>query len=916
MELEEALDAADTAIFAKTTRRLKNVERAIFHGAWQGQTYSEIASQHGYTGEYLSQDVGPKLWKLLSDALSERVCKTNFQSALERWFRSNNAQSLYSDPTGARRHDWGEAPDISIFYGRERELHTLTTWVEQERCRLLLVVGMGGIGKTSLATKLAYQLQSQFTTVCWRSLYNAPTLSSLLPDLIQVCSQESDTAMAGSTTDDRISQLLRHLNDQRCLLILDNVEAILQSGNAGCQAGNYRSQYEDYQQLFERIGTSVHQSCLVLTSREKPASIAYLGADSQPIRLFPLMGLDVASSHRLFDAKALSASLDGRAKLVEIYTGNPLALKIVATTIDELFDRDIDRFLVSETFIFDEIRQLFDHQFDRLSEREQTVMYWLAIERALVSLTDLRDEIIPPISTTELIETLKSLGRRCLIEQSQGKFAQQAAIVEYVTERLIKQVVIELQERNVDNFNHKIPLWWTHPLLKALSPEHVRTGQRLQILQPIVDRLILQFGSIDNLVQHLQAIVSSLQASNRYLYNYGGGNLFNLCQHLQIDLSGYDFSHLAMWQVDLQGMTLHDVNFTGADLSRSLFTKTFGRVYASAISSDACTLATSDDSGAIWLWRISDQQPIGRLVGHTNFAWSLMFTPNDQILISAGQDGKIGIWDLNTQEHQYWLKVDDLPVHSVAYLETQELLASGHSNGCVRLWSLQTGQEIAAWNTYDEGVYKSALPVQFSPDGRILAIGSRNGAVQLWNTSDWQLATTLTASPNQFFYALAFSYDGRLLVGGGNHELFVWDVATGEVRHRLQGHQNRLVALVASPNSQILASGSVDSKIKIWDLTNGQLIKTIADHSDWIWSLQFSPTVNALISSCADQSVRFWDLTTWKCLQVWKGYNNQIWALTFNADGSKLVTGSQDGCVPSRRFAFSANHSAPVIFGR
>jgi WD40 repeat protein len=791
---------------------------------------------------------------------------------------------------------WGEAPDVSIFYGRDRELQTLTDWIEGDRCRLVAIVGMGGMGKTALATKLAYELQSQFTAICWRSLRNAPSLASLLPELIQICSQERDIVVPGSTTADRISQLIHHLGQNRCLLVLDNVETILQSGNSSQLAGNYRSDYEDYGLLFERIGTSIHQSCLLLTSREKPTNIAYLAADDRPSRISTLAGLDRASSDRLFNEKALSASPVGRARLVHIYNGNPLALKIVATTVEELFDRDIDSFLAEETFIFDEIRQLFDRQFERLSEQERLVMYWLTIERTLVTLADLQAQIVPTAAKSEPIETLKSLGRRCLTEQSQGKFTQPTAIFEYMTERLVERIAIELQQWNGRSQPTDLPLWWSLPLLKAGSPEYIRTSQRQQILTPIAERSILHFGSIDNLVAHLQAILASLQRNTPNLANYGGGNLFNLLHHLQVDLSGYDFSHLALWQTDFQGMTLHDVNLTGADLSQSLFTKTFGRVYAMAISPDGRILATSDDSGTIWLWRISDRQPIGKLVGHSNFSWALLFIPDLQLLVSASQDGKIGIWDLQTQAHKQWLQTDEYPVHSIAYDRRQRTLVSGHGNGTVRVWSSQTWLEIANWRTHDEpSVY--ALPVAFSPDYRTLATGSSHGTIKLWNATDWQLEKALAAEGAQFFYALAFSYDGRMLVGGSDDVLVVWDIASGDAIHQLQGHQSRSNSIVASPNTNIFASGSIDTTIKIWDFTTGKLIKTIAEHQDWIWSLQFSPDGKFLTSSCADQSVRFWDTTTWQCVQGWTGYNNMFWGMTFNRDGSKLLTASQDGFV-------------------
>lgn len=66
--------------------------------------------------------------------------------------------------------DWGEAIDVSVFYGRTEELTKLKQWIIQERCRLVVMLGMGGIGKTALSVKLAEKISGEFEYVIWRSL--------------------------------------------------------------------------------------------------------------------------------------------------------------------------------------------------------------------------------------------------------------------------------------------------------------------------------------------------------------------------------------------------------------------------------------------------------------------------------------------------------------------------------------------------------------------------------------------------------------------------------------------------------------------------------------------------------------------------------------------------------------------------
>ena len=78
------------------------------------------------------------------------------------------------------RVDWGDALAVPTFYGRSRELVQLTEWVVQERCRVVSVLGMGGIGKSSLVVSLMHQVAPHFEVVLWRSLRNAPSCEALL----------------------------------------------------------------------------------------------------------------------------------------------------------------------------------------------------------------------------------------------------------------------------------------------------------------------------------------------------------------------------------------------------------------------------------------------------------------------------------------------------------------------------------------------------------------------------------------------------------------------------------------------------------------------------------------------------------------------------------------------------------------
>lgn len=361
----------------------------------------------------------------------------------------------------AQRQDWGEAIDVSKFYGRTSELASLSEWIVQERCRLVVLLGMGGIGKTALSVKLAEAIKENFEFVIWRSLSLAPPLEVILNQLISLLSPGAQIQSTESV-ESNISQLIECLRSSRCLIVLDGVDSILSNGNdtdlikyptmPASQPGvknpsgyvmeqiRYRQGYENYGELIRRLGDSQHQSCLVLTSREKPQEIAALQGKKLPVRSWKLTGLSNAESWQILKEKGFTDSDESECRiLIEWYAGNPLFLKLVATTIQELFAGNIYEFVEQGTVVFGDIRAILDEQFYRLSNLEKQIMHWLALNRNLVSVRKLQKEIIPRVSQRLILEGIELLQRRSLIERQASGFAQTPVLMEYIAERLIEE---------------------------------------------------------------------------------------------------------------------------------------------------------------------------------------------------------------------------------------------------------------------------------------------------------------------------------------------------------------------------------------------------------------------------------------------------------------------------------------------
>ncbi len=761
--------------------------------------------------------------------------------------QATTAISANNEPK-SRLIDWGEAIEANPFYGRENELSRLEQWLRYDRCRLVALVGLGGVGKTSLSIKISERVKDEFEVLIWRSLRNAPTLKDLLADWLTLLGDQTLI----ENPDLAISALLDHLRKKRCLLVLDNLETILQEGQPQ-QA--YRSGYQNYSELFVRLGETAHQSCLLLTSREKPGEFELLESKATPVRSLNLTGLEAEAARQILEDKTLFGPPEAFATLSERYSSNPLALKLAAGAIQELFGGDVLAFLGEGQLIFGGISRLLDQQFARLSGLEQNIMYWLAISREFVSLPHLQAALIPAVPKKDFMEALQSLLIRSLIKRSDtgATFSQQPVVMEYLTERIIENFSEELRAGRIDFLSR-------FPLLDAQGKDYTRTTQLRLLLKPILERLLAAFKSSRELETHFTTLLNRLRTLPPAEQGYAGGNLANLLFQLRGDLQGRDFSNLNIWQAYLQGVNLQNASFACSDLTGSIFTEAFNSICAVSLNSSGQLLAIGCANGEVLLWRMSDGKLLSHFQAHYGPAQTLAFSPTMDWLATGSNDRTIKLWEINPNRRE-----------SVRCLQTLE------------------GHEEWVWS------------VAFSPDGQFLVSGSSDRTIKLWEIPSGNCLQTLEEHQNTI-RAVAFSPDGQFLAtSGGDMTIRIWQFFGDKLKcvQVLTGHQGWVQALHFSPNSRLLASASEDKTLKIWEInrapaTPGSCLKTLRGHSEWVWSVVFSPDGTQLASSGADRLVKLWDVSSGQCFRTLHGHTGLVRALVFSPNGRILVSGSGD----------------------
>ncbi len=334
-------------------------------------------------------------------------------------------------------------------------------------------------------------------------------------DCLQVLAPQALRDVSASL-ERRQGLLLECLRSRRVLLVYDNLEAFLEEGE---DSGRMRAGYEGFSRVLRRVAETEHQSCLLLTSREKPSDLVPLEGSRAPVRALRLARLDTEACQQLLAEKGVAGSTSEQLRLVEAYAGNPLALKIVARTIVELFDGQIVPFLEQGEVVFGGVRALLDEQYARLSVVEQSVLLWLAILREPVNLQELLAVLGAPLPRSQVLEAVDSLRRRSLIErgQRQGSFTLQSVVMEYVTARLIAEVTSEIKQGRCSRLVE-------HGLELAPCKEYVRQTQQRLIVAPILAGLRSSYPLRTALEEQLLALLVQQRERADDAQGYGPAN--------------------------------------------------------------------------------------------------------------------------------------------------------------------------------------------------------------------------------------------------------------------------------------------------------------------------------------------------------------------------------------------------------
>jgi WD40 repeat protein len=297
--------------------------------------------------------------------------------------------------------------------------------------------------------------------------------------------------------------------------------------------------------------------------------------------------------------------------------------------------------------------------------------------------------------------------------------------------------------------------------------------------------------------------------------------------------------------------------------------------------------ASSDET--LRLWDIETGTELRCLLGHTGSVNSVSLLKEGRRALSASADATLRLWDIETGAELRLFEGHTASVNSVTVLPDGRRALSASDDATLRLWNIETGAALRLF----EGHTAAVNSVTVLPDGRRVLSASDDTTLRLWDIETGAEVRRFTGHRGPVT-SVAMLLDGRALSGSWDQTLRLWNVETGVELCHVKRHASEVKSMAVLPDGRHVLTGSDNAALQLWDIEARVELWRFAEHTGSINSIVILPDGRRALSGSDDGTVRLWDTATAADRQLVDGHGGAITSIALLPDGRCALSASFD----------------------
>jgi serine/threonine protein kinase len=277
-----------------------------------------------------------------------------------------------------------------------------------------------------------------------------------------------------------------------------------------------------------------------------------------------------------------------------------------------------------------------------------------------------------------------------------------------------------------------------------------------------------------------------------------------------------------------------------------------GKEYTVSWSPDGTKIASAGNSGKVEVWDATSGNGLFNIISGATTVYSVAWSPDGTKLASGQKDGTVNIWDATTGNQISTFTGHSSQVNSVAWSSDSKNIVSGSGDKTARVWDVASGNTLTVYQGHSSWINS----VAWSYNTPFIASGSGDKTAQVWNAFDGSAQIAYSRHTNEVLVVAWSPDNSRIASASDDDTVQIWDTMNGNRYVNYTGHSGFVVAMAWSPNGQYIASGGVDTTVQVWKAIDGALIKKYTGHTAEVESITWSPDSQHIASASDDQTIQ------------------------------------------------------------